>query len=106
MEGLRGGSAWRPARAAAAVRGVRGLEESSVAPYLNGLGDDVRTERHLDAAGRRTANAHVKVHDGVRHCEEKLYGVLMGARETGDGGGSPNRSPAETSTHDMNDSYS
>ena len=75
MRGLRRGSAWRPARAAAAVRGVRGLEESSVAPYLGGLGDDVRTERHLDAAGRRTANAHVKVHDGVRHCEEKLYGV-------------------------------
>ena len=36
--------------------------------YLNGLRDDVRAERHLDATSRSAANGHVEEDDWVGHC--------------------------------------
>ena len=37
------------------------------AAHLRGLGHDVRTKRHLDAAGRRAADGHVEVDDRSAH---------------------------------------
>ena len=45
----------------------------TVAAHLHGLWDDVRAERHLDAAGRGAANGHVEENDRVGHCE--VFGV-------------------------------
>ena len=36
--------------------------------HLCGLRDDVRAERHLDAAGRGATDGHVKEDNWVGHC--------------------------------------
>ena len=41
------------------------------ASYLGGLGDNVGAEGHLDAAGRRAANGHVKEDNGRGHGDKE-----------------------------------
>ena len=48
------------------------------AAYLRSLGHDVSTKRHLDAAGRRATDGHVKEDDGSAHGCKSLPSTRRG----------------------------